>query len=80
MIAYGVPADAMDDYVRMSESTALQCLKKIVVAVVEVFGPKYLKLANKQGTIKLLATCCFMYAWFHRLRTLGLKKLSYCLA
>jgi hypothetical protein len=40
MIAYGVPVDAMDDYVRMSESTALQCLKKFVVVVVEVFGPK----------------------------------------
>jgi hypothetical protein len=55
MIAYGVPADATDDYVHVGESTALQCLRKFVVAVVEVFGPKYLRLPNEQDTAKLLA-------------------------
>jgi hypothetical protein len=55
MIAYRVPADAMDDCVRVGESTTLQCLIKFVVAVVEVFGPKYLRLPNEQDTAKLLA-------------------------
>jgi hypothetical protein len=48
MIAYRVPADAMDDYVCVGESTALQCLRKFIVAVVEVFGPEYLRLLNEQ--------------------------------
>jgi hypothetical protein len=48
MIAYGVPADAMDDYGRVGESTALQCLRKFVVAIVKVFGPEYLRLLNEQ--------------------------------
>jgi hypothetical protein len=51
MIAYGVPADAMDDYVRVGECTTLQCLIKFVVAV----GPEYLRLPNEQDTAKLLA-------------------------
>jgi hypothetical protein len=40
MIAYRVAADAIDDYMRVSESAALKCLRHFVVAVVEVFGPK----------------------------------------
>jgi hypothetical protein len=55
MITYGAPADAMDDCVRVGESTTLQCLIKFVVAVVEVFGPKYLRLPNEQDTAKLIA-------------------------
>jgi hypothetical protein len=37
MIANGVAADATNEYVRVGESTALECLRKFVVAVVEVF-------------------------------------------
>jgi hypothetical protein len=54
MIAYRVAADAIDDYVRVSESAALKCLRHFVVAVVEVFGPKYLRFPNEHDTAKLL--------------------------
>jgi hypothetical protein len=37
MLAYGVVADAMDDYIRIGESTALESLRKFVKAVVQVF-------------------------------------------
>jgi hypothetical protein len=59
MVAYGVPVDAMDNYVLaygvdamdnyvcVGESIALQCLRKFVVTVVEVFRPEYLRLPNK---------------------------------
>jgi hypothetical protein len=47
MIAYGVPADATDDYVCVGESTTLQCLRKFVVVVVEVFGPEYMRLPKE---------------------------------
>jgi hypothetical protein len=47
MIAYGVVVDATDDYVCMGESTALKCLRHfVVVVVIEVFGPKHLRLPN----------------------------------
>jgi hypothetical protein len=55
MIAKGVVADVMDEYVCVGETTALECLRKFVVIVVEVFGPEYLKLPNEHDTARLLA-------------------------
>jgi len=54
MIAYGVAADATDDYVRIGESTTLESLRRFATAVVEVFGP-YMRLPNEQDTARLLA-------------------------
>jgi len=55
MIAYGVAADATDDYVRIGESTALESLRRFVITVVQVFGPEYMRLPNEQNTARLLA-------------------------
>ena len=55
MLAYGVPADALDEYIRIGESTAPEALRNYVVAVVEVFGPEYLRMPNEQDTTILLA-------------------------
>ena len=55
MLAYGVPADALDEYIRIGESTALEALRKFVVAVVKIFGPEYLRMPNEQDTARLLA-------------------------
>ena len=46
MLAYGVPANALDEYIRIGESTALEALRKFVVDVVEVFGPEYMRRPN----------------------------------
>ncbi|XP_062080314.1 uncharacterized protein LOC133785068 [Humulus lupulus] len=42
MLAYGVPADATDEYIKIRESTALESLKRFCRAVIEVFGTRYL--------------------------------------
>jgi hypothetical protein len=55
MIAYGVTADATDNYIRIGESTALKSLRRFVIAVVKVFGPEYMRLPNKQDTTRLHA-------------------------
>lgn len=55
MLAYGVAADAMDDYICIGESTALESLRKFVRAVVQVFGHEYLRLPNEDDTARLLA-------------------------
>ena len=55
MLAYGVPADALDEYIRIGESTALEALRKFVVAVVEVFEPEYMRRPNAHDTTRLLA-------------------------
>ena len=43
MLAYGVPGDLIDEYVRMSESTCLEYLYKFCKTVTAVFGPEYLR-------------------------------------
>jgi len=55
MIAYGVAADATDDYVRIGESTALESLRRFVRAVVHIFGHEYMRMPNEHDTTRLLA-------------------------
>ena len=43
MLAYGIPGDLVDEYVRMSETTCLMSMYKFCQAVIEVFGPEYLR-------------------------------------
>jgi hypothetical protein len=54
MMAYGIPADLVDDHLAMGESTSIECVKRFAVAVVEVFGPEYLRAPNAQDTARLL--------------------------
>ena len=55
MLAYGVPGDLIDEYVRMSESTCLDSLYKFCKAVIVVFGPEYLREPTAEDTARLLA-------------------------
>jgi hypothetical protein len=55
MLTYGVPADATDEYVRISESTALESLRRFVAAVVDIFEDEYLRYSNEKDTARLLA-------------------------
>ncbi|XP_075478959.1 protein ANTAGONIST OF LIKE HETEROCHROMATIN PROTEIN 1-like [Primulina tabacum] len=45
-LAYGVPADHLDEYLRIGESTAIKCLFKFSQNVVELFGDRYLRRPN----------------------------------
>jgi hypothetical protein len=42
MLAYGGPADSLDEYIRMGESTVLETVNKFTRAIVAIFGPEYL--------------------------------------
>ena len=54
ILAYGIPGDIVDEYVRMSESTCLASMYKFCKAVVAAFGPKYLRESNAADTTWLL--------------------------
>ncbi|XP_017233595.1 uncharacterized protein LOC108207672 [Daucus carota subsp. sativus] len=54
MLAYGVSADAVDDYVRIGESTAVEGLKKFVSNVVTIFEGEYLRKPNSNDMQRLL--------------------------
>ena len=54
MLAYGVPADATDEYVKIGESTAIQSLKRFCRAVVELFAEQYLRTPTANDIARLL--------------------------
>ena len=47
MFSYGIAADALDEYVRIGESTAMESLKWFATSVVQVFGEQYLRFPTK---------------------------------
>jgi hypothetical protein len=55
MLAYGAPGDAKDDYIRMVESMAMECMSRFCRAVVSVFGSDYLTTPNEEDTARILA-------------------------
>ncbi|XP_076944613.1 protein ANTAGONIST OF LIKE HETEROCHROMATIN PROTEIN 1-like [Bidens hawaiensis] len=53
-LAYGASADQCDEYIRIGESTSIECLHKFCRSVVEVFGPRYLRRPNQDDIQRLL--------------------------
>ena len=54
-LAYGTPADSVDKYIRIGESTAIESLRRFVNAVIAVFGDTYLRPPNHNDIARLLA-------------------------
>ena len=53
-LAYGMGADACDEYIRIGESTATVCLDRFVAAVVELFGHQYLRAPTPEDLERVL--------------------------
>jgi len=49
-LAYGVPGDLLDDYMRMSESTCHESMYRCCGAAIAVFGKDYLRESNTKDT------------------------------
>ena len=47
ILAYGIPADLTDEYLRIGETTAIESLRAFVKEIVEVFGDWYLRAPNE---------------------------------
>jgi len=43
MLAYGIMADYVEEYLKIGVKTALECMKKITLVFIEVFGDEYLE-------------------------------------
>ena len=54
MLAYGSPADAIDEYVRIGQTTTIECLQRFVKGVIEIYGENYLRRPNSDDIQRLL--------------------------
>ena len=55
MLAYGIAADCVDEYLKIGESTALECMKNFCAGVVQTFGEEYLRKPTQADVDRLLA-------------------------
>lgn len=53
-LAYGGAADQFDEYIRIGESTAIECLYEFCQCVINIFSPKYLRRPNNEDVRRLL--------------------------
>lgn len=54
LMAYGSAADAVDEYLRLGETTALRCLEHFVEGVINIFGDEYLRKPTQEDLQRLL--------------------------
>ncbi|XP_059659931.1 uncharacterized protein LOC132306534 [Cornus florida] len=54
MLAYGMPVDAVDEYVRIGESTTIESLKRFCVGIISIYGEEYLRLPTEADISRLL--------------------------
>ncbi|XP_038699066.1 putative nuclease HARBI1 [Tripterygium wilfordii] len=55
ILAYRSPADTLDEYIQIGESTAIASLRRFVKGVVTVFGERYLRAPDQNDVHRLLA-------------------------
>ncbi|KFK43637.1 hypothetical protein AALP_AA1G152400 [Arabis alpina] len=53
-MAYGLPGDALDEYLRISETTAMQCLEYFVDGIINSFQHVYLRRPTPEDLHRLL--------------------------
>ncbi|XP_010445969.1 PREDICTED: uncharacterized protein LOC104728722 [Camelina sativa] len=54
MMAYGCAADAVDEYLRLAETTAHKCLLHFVEGVINLFGDEYLRRPTTEDLQRLM--------------------------
>ena len=55
MLAYGRWENSWDEYLRTSKTTCLEAMIRFAIAVVNVFGPEYLRELTVEDTTRLMA-------------------------
>ncbi|XP_024006841.1 uncharacterized protein LOC112083379 [Eutrema salsugineum] len=54
MMAYGCAAVAVDEYLRLGESTAILCLENFTHGIIQLFGDEYLRRPTQEDLQRLL--------------------------
>jgi hypothetical protein len=53
VIAYGIPVDYTDEYLRIGEDTTILSIRMFAKTIIHVFGPEYLQSPNEEDTKKI---------------------------
>ena len=56
VIAYGIPADYADEYLRIGKYTTIESVRRFAKVIIHVFSPEYLRAPNKEDTKILMAS------------------------
>lgn len=54
ILAYGCPADLLDEYIQIGETTALESLKHFCNVIIGIFEEQYLRKPNEGDIARLL--------------------------
>jgi hypothetical protein len=54
VIAYGIPADYTDEYLRIGVKTTTDCVRMFAKMVIKLYGEKYLRAPNEDDTKRLM--------------------------
>ena len=54
VIAYGIPADYTDEYLRIGEDTTTESVRRFARMVIKLYGPVYLRAPNEDDTKRLM--------------------------
>jgi hypothetical protein len=54
VLAYGIPVDYADEYLRIGEDTTMESVRRFCKVMIRVFGPTYLRDPNEQDTMRLI--------------------------
>ena len=57
ILAYTLPADATDEYVKIGESMTIESMKRFCHAMVEIFSERYLRAPTANDVARLLNIC-----------------------
>ena len=80
MLAYGIVADCVDEYMKIGATIALECMKNFAIGVIEVFGNEYLRKPTEADVHRLLqvaeARDFPRYVGKYRLHALEVEELS----
>ena len=54
VIAYGVPADYTDEYLRIGQDTTTESVRRFAKMIIRLYGDWYLRAPNEQDTKRLI--------------------------
>ena len=54
LLSYGSAADAVDEYLRLGESTVISCLHKFIEGIIQLFRDEYLRRPTPEDLQRLL--------------------------